>query len=263
MSHINSGLFVRAKCLDVLEISLFIYRILIITTFLIVTGCASTGSNPADPYESWNRKVYSFNKTIDVAIAKPLTTGYKAVTPDIVETGVSNVFSNLGDVPNFLNNLLQGKAKDSLSDLTRFVVNSTLGIAGLWDPASSMGLNKHDEDFGQTLAVWGVSDGPYMMLPILGPSTLRDTVAYPVNSEMDLLDQVDHIPTRNQIKVLSLVDQRSQLIKLESQLESASDEYLFVRDVWLQNRKYKIFDGQLPLDDDFECEEEDEEDCEF
>lgn len=246
-----------------MEISLLIYRILILASFMIVSGCASTGTNPADPWESWNRKVYSFNKTLDKTIAKPAAAGYKAITPDFVETGVSNVFSNILDIPNFLNNLLQGKGKDSLSDLSRFVINSTLGIAGLWDPASSMGLNKHDEDFGQTLAVWGVSDGPYLMLPVLGPSTLRDSLAYPINSEMNLLNHIDNIPTRNQMNFLDLVAQRAKLIKLESQLEAATDEYLFVRDIWLQNRKYKIFDGQLPLDDDFECDEEDEEDCEF
>ncbi len=230
---------------------------------IILGGCASTGTNASDPWEGWNRKVYSFNKAIDKTVAKPLTKGYKAITPDFVESGVSNVFSNLGDIPNFLNNLLQGKPVDSVSDLARFVVNSTLGIAGLWDPASSMGLEKHDEDFGQTLATWGVSDGPYVMLPLLGPSTLRDTLAYPVDSEMDLLNQIDHIRTRNQVKIIELIDTRAALFSFEEQLESASDEYAFVRDIYLQNRKYKVFDGDLPLDDDFECEEEDEEDCDF
>ena len=229
---------------------------------LLVTGCASNG--PAnDPWEKWNRKVYSLNKTIDSAVARPLTVGYKAVTPDVLETGVSNVFSNLGDIPNFLNNLFQGKPGDSLSDLGRFVVNSTIGIVGLWDPASSMGLDKHDEDFGQTLATWGVSNGPYVMLPLFGPSTLRDMVALPIDSEMDLISQIEHIPTRNQVKIIELLDNRAALIPFEEQLESATDEYAFVRDFWLQNRKYKILDGEIPLDDSFECEEEDEEDCDF
>ncbi len=238
-------------------------KLLLLLSIVTLTGCASTGSNPSDPWEGWNRKVYSFNKAIDTAVAKPLTLGYKAVTPDVVETGVSNVFSNLGDVPNFLNNLLQGKPTDSVSDLARFIINSTLGIAGLWDPASSMGLQKHDEDFGQTLATWGVGDGPYVMLPLLGPSTLRDTFALPVDSETDLINQINHIPTRNQVIILELLDQRAALLSLEEQLESASDEYAFVRDVWLQNRKYKVYDGDMPLDDDFECEDEDEEDCDF
>ena len=241
---------------------MIIYRGILVVLVLILSGCASTGTNPQDPWEGWNRNMYSLNKTLD-KVAKPVAQGYQAITPDFIETGVSNVFDNLGDIPNFLNNLLQGKPVDSLSDLARFVVNSTLGIAGLWDPASSMGLEKHDEDFGQTLAKWGVGDGPYMMLPFLGPSTLRDTFAIPVDSEFDLTNQIKHIPTRNQVKILELIDVRVSIMPLEDQLKSASDEYTFVRDVYLQNRKYKIFDGDLPLDDDFECDEEDEEDCEF
>ncbi|MDQ7050312.1 MAG: MlaA family lipoprotein [Enterobacterales bacterium] len=136
-------------------------------------------------------------------------------------------------------------------------------MGGLMDPASSIGLEKHDEDFGQTLAVWGIEKGPYIMLPLLGPSTLRDSVAYPANSYLDPLNQIRHIPTRNQTKVVELVDKRAGLIAIEGQLESATDEYAFVRDVYLQNRKYKVYDGDIPLDDDFGCEEEDEEDCEF
>lgn len=239
------------------------FKLIFILLAVTITGCASTGTNPQDPYESWNRKVYSFNKTMDKVVSRPLTVGYKAVTPDFVESGVSNVFSNLEDIPNFLNNLLQGKPGDSLSDLARFVVNSTLGIVGLWDPASSMGLEKHDEDFGQTLATWGVGDGPYMMLPFLGPSTVRDSFALPVDSTTDPINQIEHVRTRNQINLIELLDKRSGVMSLEEQLESATDEYAFLRDVWLQNRKYKIYDGELPMDDDFECEEEDEEDCEF
>lgn len=235
----------------------------IILILAILGGCASKGASPEDPWEGWNRKVYDFNKSVDKNIAKPVTKGYKAITPDFVETGVSNVFSNLGDIPNFLNNFLQGKPVDSISDLTRFVVNSTIGIVGLWDPASKMGLEKHDEDFGQTLATWGVEKGPYVMLPFLGPSTLRDTVAYPVDNYTDLVGHIDHVPTKNQLRILNLVDQRAAIMAFEEQLESASDEYLFVRDVYLQNRKYKVFDGEIPLDDDFGCEEEDEEDCDF
>jgi len=229
---------------------------------LVLTGCASTGENKDDPWEGWNRGVYQFNMAIDSAIAKPVTKGYKAITPDFVETGVSNVFSNITDVPNMLNNLLQGKVIDSFSDLGRFVINSTVGIAGLWDPATSIGLKKHDEDFGQTLGAWGVGSGPYMMLPLLGPSTLRDTAAFPVNSETDLINQIDHIPTRNQTKLLELIDKRSALLEYDDLLKDAIDEYAFIRDTYLQNRKYKVLDGDIPFEDE-ECEEEDEEDCDF
>ena len=242
---------------------MYFFRHFLLILIVTISGCASTGSDSNDPWEGWNRKVYSFNKGLDSNIARPITVVYKAVTPDVLETGVSNAFSNIADVPNFLNNLFQGKPTSSMSDLARFVVNSTLGVLGLWDPASSMGLPKHDEDFGQTLATWGVSDGPYVMLPFLGPSTLRDSLAYAVDSELDPVNQIDHIPTRNQLKIFELLDERSALFSYEEQLESASDEYAFVRDVWLQNRKYKVYDGELPLEDDFECEEEDEEDCDF
>jgi phospholipid-binding lipoprotein MlaA len=227
---------------------------------IIVTGCASTGDNKQDPWEGWNRGVYQFNKSIDNTIAKPLTKGYKAITPDFVETGVSNVYSNLNDVPTSLNSLLQGKVIDSFSDLGRFIINSTIGVAGLWDPASSIGLEKHDEDFGQTLGAWGVGSGPYIMLPFLGPSTLRDTAAYPVNSEVDLISQIEHIPTRNQAKVLELIDKRSTLLEYDDLLKDAIDEYAFIRDTYLQNRKYKVLDGDIPFEE--ECEGE-QEDCDF
>ncbi|WP_246722604.1 VacJ family lipoprotein [Aliikangiella sp. G2MR2-5] len=236
------------------ESSLFI-------VLLIISGCASKGSHPDDPWEGWNRGVYKFNKAIDSAIAKPVTKGYKAITPDIVEEGVSNVFSNIGDVPTMINNLLQGKIVDSMSDLGRFIVNSTVGIAGIWDPASKIGLEKHDEDFGQTLGKWGVGSGPYLMLPLLGPSTLRDTSGLPVDSYLDPLNQIEHIPTRNQAKLLQLIDKRAQLMKFEDQLEDANDEYLLIRDVYLQNRRYKVLDGDIPFDE--ECDPEFEEDCDF
>lgn len=238
-------------------------RTTILLLILVTGGCATTGNDPADPWEGLNRNVYGFNKAIDTAIAKPIAKGYRAVTPDFIETGVSNVFDNLRDVPNFINNLLQGKAVDSLSDLSRFVINSTLGIAGLWDPASSMGLVKHDEDFGQTLAHWGVPDGPYLMLPILGPSTLRDATALPVDSQLNPIRQIDDIQLRYSLILLDLVGERVSLLSFEDQLEAAVDEYTFVRDLYLQNRKFKVFDGNLPMTDDFECEEEDEEDCDF
>jgi len=228
---------------------------------LMSSGCVSSGSNKADPWERWNRSVFKFNKTVDSAIAKPLTQGYQAVTPDIVEKGVTNVLANLNDIPNMINNFLQGKILESFSDLARFTINSSLGIAGLWDPASDMGLEKHDEDFGQTLGAWGVASGPYVMLPLLGPKTLRGTFAYPVGSEIKLLNRIDHIPTRNQAKLLDLIDTRAGFIKYEVQLEDVIDEYAFIRDAYLQNRRYKVLDGDIPFED--ECEEEEDEDCDF
>jgi phospholipid-binding lipoprotein MlaA len=236
-------------------------QIFLIILAMATVGCASQGGNKDDPWEGWNRGVYQFNKTIDDAVAKPITLGYQAVTPDIVEKGVSNFFSNIEDVPNMANNLLQGKIGDSFSDLARILVNSTVGIAGFWDPASEMGLPKHDEDFGQTLGAWGVGSGPYVMLPLLGPSTLRDTAAYPANRETDPLETIDHELTFYEAKILGLIDKRAKLIPLEAQLEDVIDEYAFIRDVYLQNRNYKVLDGNIPFDSD--CDEDFEEDCDF
>jgi len=240
---------------------MFFKQLSLLVLALVMTGCASQSANKDDPWEGWNRGVYKFNKAADDYVAKPITLGYQAVTPDLVEQGVSNFFANLEDVPNMFNNLLQGKVGDSFSDLGRLLINSTVGIAGFWDPASEMGLEKHDEDFGQTLGAWGVSSGPYLMLPLLGPSTLRDTAAYPVNRETDLVNHINHDLTRYEVTILQLIDRRAELIPLEEQLEDVIDEYAFIRDVYLQNRRYKVLDGEIPFDE--ECEEEDEEDCDF
>jgi len=233
---------------------------------MFLSGCATSVGNNVDPWESWNRSVYDFNKSLDKNIAKPLASGYKTVTPDAVELGFSNVFSNLNDAPTMVNNLLQGKVVAAMSDLSRLLINSSFGLAGLWDPATRMGLEKHKEDFGQTLAVWGVESGPYVMLPLLGPSTLRDASAYAANPESDWLEnaeyipnrkQLSHIRTRNQVKLLELIGTRASLLKYDDLLKASQDEYTFVRDSYLQFRNYDISDGEISDDDD-DCDEEDE-----
>jgi phospholipid-binding lipoprotein MlaA len=229
--------------------------LMIVLMFVFLTACSTTGKNKQDPWEGWNRGVYKLNKAVD-KVAKPVAQGYRYVTPDVVETGISNIFSNIGDIPNMLNNLLQGKFVDSASDLGRFLVNSTIGLAGIWDPASSMGLEKHDEDFGQTLATWGVKPGPYVMLPFLGPSTFRDTIAFPVDNLIDPLNEVEHVPTRNQIRFVDLVELRASLLSYDEQLQGQMDEYAFIRDVYLQNRQFKVLDGEIAFDDDDEEDDE-------
>ncbi|PWK49961.1 MlaA family lipoprotein [Pleionea mediterranea] len=224
----------------------------------LLTACASKG-NTVDPYESFNRKVYSFNRAIDKAVIKPVAEGYKAVTPDPVEAGVDNFFSNLGDIGNFVNNLLQFKVTGATSDLGRFLINSTLGLGGLFDPASAMGLEKHDEDFGQTLATWGVEPGPYLMLPFLGPSTLRDTASMPADNYFDPVSYLEDDSAQYSLKGIRLLVKRAELLELEQQIENALDEYSFIRDAYLQNRKYKVYDGDLPFEDDFGCDPEYEE----
>jgi phospholipid-binding lipoprotein MlaA len=214
----------------------------------LLGGCATTGANPADPWEGANRKVYAFNDKLDSYALKPIAQGYKAVLPLPARTGISNFFGNIDDVWISFNNLVQGKPSDSLNDIGRFAINSTIGILGLFDIATEMGLEKHDEDFGQTLAVWGVGDGPYVVLPLLGPSTVRDAggtvidkLVYTPNS------LISSVPERNSLTVLRLVNARSKLLGMENTLDEASlDKYAFVRNFYLQNRRSLIYDGQPP-----------------
>ncbi|MFL0797243.1 MAG: VacJ family lipoprotein [Cellvibrionaceae bacterium] len=222
------------------------------SVMLFASGCASVKQdeyqNERDPWETFNRKVFKFNDVSDRYVLKPLTKGYKYITPDPIETGVSNAFSNLGEPVSLLNSLLQGKVKQSGLTLSRFVVNSTLGIAGLFDVATKMGIDAGDgEDFGQTLAVWGVPSGPYIVVPFLGPSTLRDGSGMAVDSQLGLLEQIDHVPTRNQVYGLRLLDIRSSLLEAEKLM--SGDRYSFMRDAYLDRREFLVNDGEI--EDDF------------
>ncbi len=211
-------------------------------------GCATTGTTEAanpDPWEKYNRKVFKFNKAVDEAFLKPIAKGYQAVTPDFIEKGVANVFSNLFDISSSLNNLLQGKPKKAGSDAARFVINSTLGVLGLFDVASKTGLTKHQEDFGQTLAVWGVKSGPYLMLPLFGPSTLRDTPARVVDYYSYPLAYVEHDVTRWELSAMYYIDQRSYLLYAEEAIGTQFfDPYAVLRDAYLKRRAILIADGE-------------------
>lgn len=217
-----------------------------------ISGCASLPENTErveeDPWEHYNRSVFEFNDAVDRAILKPVAKGYRAVTPDPVESGVSNFFQNLTYPVVIINQLLQGKFVDAASDTGRFLVNSVLGIGGIFDPATSMGLERNNEDFGQTLGAWGVSSGPYLVLPFLGPSTLRDAPALYADWQVDLLYQFES-PEVYYLTALGAVDTRAQLLDLESQLESAYDQYSFIRNAYLQRREYLVHDGDPPRDD--------------
>lgn len=215
----------------------------------VLGGCASVAQpNPQDPLESFNRGVYSFNDGVDRAVLKPVAQAYVAVTPSPVRTGVGNFFSNLGDIWTFANSLLQFKGQAAAETAMRFSVNSTLGLAGLLDIASEAGIPKHREDFGQTLGHWGVQPGPYLVLPLLGPSTVRDTAALPVDVQGNVVTQgVDHIPTRNSLTVLNLVNTRAQLLDAGRLVdEAALDAYSFTRDAFLQRRQNQVYDGNPP-----------------
>lgn len=221
---------------------------LLLPLFLL-GGCATT--NPRDPLEPMNRAIYSFNDGVDNVIFKPLAEGYRAVLPSFVRTGISNFFSNINDVLVALNNLLQGKIVNALSDLGRIVVNSTVGVAGLFDVASPLGMEKHNEDFGQTLGAWGVGDGPYLVLPFLGPSNLRDALGRVVDAKADPLGYLHSVRLRNSLWGTRLVSQRAELLDTSKILETAAlDPYEFLRDAYLQRRRNLIFDGSPPREKD-------------
>jgi len=214
---------------------------------LALAGCATTPATAGDPLERWNRGVYRINDAIDRGVLKPVATRYRRHVPQVIRTGVSNVLTNLAYPTTIVNDLLQLKLKDTVSDLGRFALNSTLGLGGLLDPASRVGLARNDEDFGQTLGRWGVPPGPYLMLPLLGPSTLRDAPAFAVDTQTDLRSQLDlKTGERAAVAVLSVLDGRASLLSLDDSIRRAFDPYAFVRDAWLQRREYKVRDGDVP-----------------
>jgi phospholipid-binding lipoprotein MlaA len=208
-----------------------------------LAGCA--GPNPRDPYERYNRAMFNFNDKVDEVALKPAATVYKSVLPGFVQTGVNNFFGNLADVWTAANNFMQGKGEKGMSDVMRVALNSTFGLLGVLDIASEAGLQKHKEDFGQTLGYWGVSSGPYLVLPLLGPSTVRDTVALPLDIKADPWQYQDPVNVRNTGTVVRVIDQRAALLDASTLLEDAAlDRYEFVRDGFLQQRDSKIFDGE-------------------
>ena len=207
-----------------------------------------------DPFKDLNEKTHNLNQGLDESIATPIAKVYRKITPDFVEVGVTNFTDNIEDINIALNNLLQAKIKDGLSDILRFTINSTIGLLGFFDVASSIGLPKHAEDFGQTLAVWGVSDGPYIVLPILGPSSLRDTLARIPEAFMTPLLLIDHDRTGYELTAIDLLDKRARYLGLESIV--VGDEYLFYRDAYFQSREFDINDGVIEDDfDDFDFED--------
>ena len=215
---------------------------------LALTGCASA-KNPADPLEPFNRGVYKFNDTLDRAIAKPVAQGYDKFVPDTAKMMVTNFFSNLNDIIVTANDLLQFKLVQGFSDGMRVLVNSTLGIGGLVDVAS-MQLPKHNEDFGQTLGYWGIKSGPYLMLPVFGPSSFRDGIGLYVDSyTSEIYRGVPKIRTRNQLYLTDMVNQRQQLLSDEKVMDGAMlDRYAFIRDAYLQRRQNLVYDGNPPRD---------------
>ena len=227
--------------------------IIIALSMILLTGCASmSNGDPRDPIEGFNRMVFNFNEGMDRVIFKPVAQGYRKVVPGPVDKGVSNFFGNLDDVITTVNDLLQGKFRQGGSDAMRVLVNSTVGLLGLFDVASGMGFEKNNEDFGQTLGYWGVSTGPYLMLPILGPSTARDLTGRIVDSAaFDPIYYIDHVRTRNQLIALKAVDKRADLLGASSVMDQAAlDRYGFLKESYLQQRENAVNDGELTFPDD-------------
>ena len=221
--------------------------------FLLASICFLSSSTFADvdPYQNINEKTPNFNQTLDKQVASPVARLYKNITPDFIERGITNFTHNIEDLSIGLNNILQGKFNAGMSDFLRFTINSSVGLAGFVDVASHLGLVKHDEDFGQTLAVWGVPDGFYLVLPGLGPSTMRDTLAMIPDSFLTPLWLIDHDRTGYSLTAIDLVDTRARYLGLESIV--IGDEYLFYRDAYLQSRVYEINDGEVEDEfDDFD-----------
>jgi phospholipid-binding lipoprotein MlaA len=226
---------------------------LLVFGILFLSACASIQQTErvakVDPFERMNRAVFSFNETADAYVIKPVAEAYKFVLPEIVRTGVTNFFSNINDVLIAANNLLQGKPVEAASDIGRFLVNSTVGILGFFDVATDIGLDKNREDFGQTLAVWGVGDGPYIVLPLFGPSNVRDTVGLVVDIETDFMINTNKLNSDEKIAVngLRIINRRADLLDAGQLLEDAAfDKYSFLRDGYLQRRRNQVYDGEPP-----------------
>ena len=231
---------------------------------VLLAGCAGRVAvedrHPDDPWEGFNRSVFTFNDTLDRAVLKPVARGYRWATPQPVQTGVGNFFSNLGEIRTTLNSLLQGKPGNAGRSTSRFLLNTTVGIAGLWDVATPMGVTAEREDFGQTLGVWGVGEGPYLVLPLLGPSTVRDTGGMPLDMVTYPVYYVENDKVRYGLTALRIVDIRAGLLDQEELIQG--DRYTFIRDAYLQRRRFEVNDGELG-DDPFASDDFDFDDADF
>lgn len=223
-----------------------------------VSGCATTASDPRDPLEGWNRGVQTFNDKVDDYALKPVAQGYQWITPSFVDTGVSNFFSNIRDIGVTINDLLQFKLKQGGKDATRFLINSTVGLAGLFDVASHWDFTKHNEDFGQTLGFWGLPPGPYLVLPFIGPSSPRGAVGLVGDTLMNPITYLNEPAIQFGLFGLDLIDTRADLLTASKIAEEAAlDRYEFIRDSYIQRREFLVTDGTIPPDEeDFELEED-------
>jgi len=232
------------------SIWLSLKRLLALSLVALIVGCASIPAgvppSPDDPWEPFNRSVFEFNEGLDKYVLKPVVSGYRFVLPEFIREGVYNFFSNYNDIYTALNNLLQGKPDYAFNDLMRVVVNTTMGLGGLIDLATPGGLEKHKEDFGQTFGVWGVPSGPYVVLPFFGPSSVRDTFGTVADLETDyLFKYIPDVGLRNSLTGLRVVNARNTYYEAGDLLDGAAiDKYSFLRDAYIQRRKYQINEGR-------------------
>ena len=207
-----------------------------------------------DPLESLNRSMYAFNESLDAVILEPAADGYDYITPDMLQKGFNNFFYNINYPVTIINQLLQGNIEEALQDTLRFTINSSIGVFGLFDPASSMGLLQHDEDFGQTLAVWGVKEGPYLMLPFFGPKTLRSLTGDFTDVLFNPLLNINDTNLKMKVNLINIFQDRSDLSALEEELDNSFDPYQLIKDSYTQNRLYKIHNGVITEDDEEEVD---------
>ncbi|HSY04527.1 MAG TPA: VacJ family lipoprotein [Steroidobacteraceae bacterium] len=222
---------------------------------LLLYGCATLPPgprNPRDPWERMNRATYRFNDKLDKAILRPVARGYQKVTPQFAQTGVRNFFDNLNYTIVMLNDLLQGQIKPFCSDTARLVVNTTIGIGGLFDPATRMGLDKNDRDLGQTFGKWGIKTGPYVVLPLLGPSDVRDAFGRLGDDFSTPRQYIRNVYWNYGLWALDAVDTRARLLPVDRLLDSAYDPYAFMRNAYLQRRDFKVYGGQSPNEEEQE-----------
>lgn len=222
---------------------------------LAAAGCATPNSrpDPRDPLERVNRVTFAFNEGLDRTVAKPIARTYRKVVPDVVQTGVSNFWSNIGTPNTIVNQLLQAKFREGASDTGRFLLNTVVGLGGIFDPATAVGLAKNDEDFGQTFGKWGLGAGPYVVLPILGPSSARDTGALVFDRFTDPVEYIERDAWRWSLDAFRLLDRRVRLLPASDALDQVFDKYGFARNAYFQQRAYVVSDGAVaPASDDFE-----------
>jgi phospholipid-binding lipoprotein MlaA len=214
----------------------------------LLTGCATLPAgkpDPRDPWEKFNRTTFVINDGLDRAVARPVAKAYVKVVPRFVRIGVGNVFNNLNTIGTVVNDVLQGKMRQAGRDSARFLLNSTVGLGGLLDPATEAGLELNDEDFGQTFGKWGMKPGPYLMLPLLGPTTTRDIFGRALDQFTYPVTYLEDDSTRYLIRLVGLTDTRADLLDLDPQLDRAYDRYAFVRNAWLQRREFQVTDGEI------------------